>query len=287
MSDDVGSPPDAPAPPPADSTSASSPAPIVAPGAAPARTASGFRGRFLLIYACLGVVLAGAIGGLVVIARQPTAPAPPAWSSWRPAAGNSQKVASEVAAHVSSEYKLDASGDQLVAVFPSGPEITHDTTVTKVSTIAIRNSPTSQNFSQIVSTSGAVQEQFCGLGSECSIDIGTPTVDRARLLRREVLEIALYTFKYAPAVSSLIAYMPPPAGETPSTVLFLERSALSKQLSEPLAKTLPLATPPLPTSADTSEAGTIDRLTLPTEYGFQYQPLGDGTQAMILTPGST
>jgi hypothetical protein len=254
---------------------------------APSRMSAALRGRFLLIYAGLGIVLAGAVTGVVMIATQPSPPKPPAWSSWKPASGNTEKITSEVAAHVSSEYKLDDAGDQLVAVFPGNPETTHDTTVTKVSTIAVRTSPTSQNFSQIVSTSGAVQEQFCGLGTECSISFGTPTVDRARLLRREALEIALYTFKYAPAVTSLIAYMPPPAGQTPSTVLYLERGALSKQLSEPLARTLPLTTPPLPTSTDRAEAATIDRLTLPMEYGFQYKALGDGTQAMILTPGST
>ena len=52
----------------------------------------------------------------------------------------------------------------------------------------------------------------------------------------------------------------------------------------PLAKTLPLATPPLPTQADTKEQKTIDKLTLPVEYRFKYQGLPDGSKAILLVP---
>ena len=52
--------------------------------------------------------------------------------------------------------------------------------------------------------------QLCGLGSECSIATGTRDRARERLVRREALELALYTFKYVPSVNAVIAYMPPP-----------------------------------------------------------------------------
>jgi hypothetical protein len=257
------------------------------PPPAPAeRGSSGFGARFAFIYGSLGAILVASIVGVVLVARQPGAPAPPPWSSWKPATGSTANMTKQIADHIAAKYRLSASGDQLLAIIPSKPEITRNTKVSDVSTIAIRTSASSQNFSRIISTSGNLQVQLCGLGSECSIERGTATADRERLTRREALELALYTFKYVPSVNALIAYMPPPPGQTPQTLLYLERSNLSAQLSDPLSKTLPLANPPMPSQPDPKESATIDRLTLPTEYAFGYQPLSNGTDALILTPTS-
>jgi hypothetical protein len=256
------------------------PAPPAPPS--PAR----FSGRFVIIYIALGAVLAGAITGLVILARQPNPPKPPPWSSWRPPSGSTTKMSREIIDHISSQYALDSKGDQLVAVFPSAPEVTQNTKVTDVSTIAIRQSAQSNNFSRIVKTTGTLQQQFCGLGTGCSITRGTPSAARERLVRREALEIALYTFKYVPAIHAVVAFMPPPPGTPPSTLLFLEREGLAEQLSKPLRATLPHASPPLPSNPDSAEAAKIDNLTLPVEYGFQYETLNDGTAALILTPQS-
>ncbi len=274
---------------PAVEAAAESRPPVSAPGGVPALVTSaahGQRVQFGFFYLALGVVFAAAIAGVVVLAMQPGKPKPKPWAAWSPPSGSSTKVSGEIAVHIGGEYHLAATGGQLVAVLSGSPEIAHGVKTTPVSTIAIRASATAQCCSRIISSSGAVQDQFCGLGAECSIPTGKATTTRARLLRREALEIALYTFKYAPGVNSMIAFMPPPPGQAPSTVLYLERSNLSKQLSEPLAKTLPLKTPPPATSLDGSEAATIDRLTLPDEYSFQYQGLTDGTQAIILTPSA-
>jgi hypothetical protein len=254
---------------------------VSAPLKAPKRI---YTGRFFFFYAVLGVVLVGAIAGVVVLAEKPGPPKPPPWSSWRPAGGSTQTMSGEIISHISHQYKSDKKGDQLVVVFPSAPEVNQNIKNYNVSTIAVRSSATSQNLSRIITTSGITQQQFCGLGDSCSIEKGTATADRERLVRREALEIALYTFKYVPSVNGILAYMPPPPGQPPSTLLFLERSGLQKQLSEPIAKTLPLTTPPLPTSADSKESNTIDKLTLPAEYGFQYQLLPNKTQAIILAP---
>jgi hypothetical protein len=248
---------------------------------------SGFGGRFLIFYVLLGAVLAAAVTGLIMVALQPGAPKPPKWSTWRPAGGNSQKVAQEVSDHIAGSYHLNAAGDQLVAIVPGKPEVTRNTAITSVTTIGIRASPTAQVLSRVVPTKGAIQVQFCGLGAACAISRGTPTAARERLVRREALELALYTFKYAPAVNSVIAYMPPPPGQTASTLLYLERSNLANELKQPLSRTLPLAKPPLPSQPDPKEAATIDRLTLPVEYGFQYQTLTSDSVGMILTPTSS
>ena len=245
-----------------------------------------YTGRFLVIYVGLAVVLVAAVTGVGVLAMKPAPPKPPPWSTWQPPSGNASKVAGEIVSHISHQYKLNATGDQLVVVFPSAPEVNQNTKNFDVSTIGIRSTPTAQTLSRILATTGIVQQQFCGLGASCSISRGTATSTRERLVRREALEIALYTFKFVPSINGVLAYMPPPPGQAPTTLLFLERSGLSKQLSEPIRKTLPLAAPPLPSSPDTSESGTIDKLTLPIEYGFQFQLLPNKTQAIILTPNA-
>jgi hypothetical protein len=248
--------------------------------------APNFGPRFAFVYGALGAVMVAAIVGLVVVARQPSPPKPPAWSSWKPKSGSVAAMTNEIAEHVAQEYKLNKGGDQLVAIIPSAPEVTKNTKVASVSTIGIRVSSTNQNYSRIIPTTGNVQDQFCGLGSVCSINRGTPTAEREQLIRREALEVALYTFKYVHGVNALIGYMPPAPGQMPTTVLYLEKSNLSQQLGEPLAKTLPLTTPPLPTASDPRESSTIDKLTLPAEYTFGYAPLTNGTEALILIPTS-
>lgn len=245
------------------------------------------RGRFGIFYLALGALLAVAIAGVVVLATQPGKPKPKQWSAWSPASGSSGKVSSEIAAHVGSEYRLSGTGGQLVAVLSGSPEITHGVKTRNVSEVAFCDSPAAQRCSRVISTKGTVQEQLCGIGStNCSISGAAEGTTLTRLLRREALELALYTFKYAPSVSSVIAFMPPAKGALPSTVLFLERNNLSQQLSEPLRKTLPVATPPGPESLDGSEATTIDHLTLPAEYQFDYVAISSSADAIVLSPGA-
>ena len=103
-------------------------------------------------------------------------------------------------------------------------------------------------------------------------------------MRREALEVALYTFKFASQLSSLLVYLPPVPGEPPTTVLYFERSQLAAQLSQPLDKTLTLASPPLPSDSDASEAETIDSLTLPHMYRFAVAKLDGGGTELELIP---
>jgi hypothetical protein len=234
----------------------------------------------------LGLTLALAIGGVIVLALKPGHAQPAAWSTWRPSSGNVTKATQEIADHFSSRYHLNKSGAQLVAVYPSKPELTRYAKVSTVSTIAIHPTTQSQNFTRVFSASNTYQDQFCGFGDYCAIKGGKASVSRERLVRREALEMALYTFKYLPQVNSVIAYLPPPPGHPPSTLLLLERSGLRTQLEQPVTSTLPLAKPPLPENPDAAEAKRIDKLTLPLQYSYQYEPLSDGTVALLLAPSS-
>jgi hypothetical protein len=274
-------PPGAPATPPPGAAAA--PAPL-APPQKPA--GFGLEFRFALLYGALATILVASIVGVVLVAREGSPPKPPAWSAWRPASASSSVMASEIAAHVSNQYKLNKAGAPLVAAVPSVPEGTSGTTVTPVSTIGFLTSATATSCcARVVSTTDNLQVQLCGLGARCSITGGVATADRGRLLRREALELALYTFKYVPNVNAMIAYIPPPAGTNQITLLYLERSNLQAELDKPISQTLPLATPPLPTNPDPREKATIDRLTNPVEFSLiQYKSLGDGTQALIISP---
>lgn len=252
----------------------------------PEKTSTGFGGRFTGLYIVLGgLLIAGVAVGAVMISHSGGSKPQP-WSTWRPARGNAQKVTDEIVSHISQGYVLSKGGGQLIAIVASSPELTQGTNIAKISEICTLANANAENCSRLISTSGDLQEQFCGLGESCSIQRGTASESRERLVRREALEVALYTFKYVPSVNAVIAYMPPPPGENPSTLLFLERSNLQKELSMPLAKTLPLESPPLPSQTDAQESKAIDKLTLPVEYGFKYQKISTGNEAMILAPST-
>jgi hypothetical protein len=185
---------------------------------------------------------------------------------------------------VAQEYHLNKKGAQLVAVVAGPPTVTSGTHKVSISHIAIRRSPQSDAGIQVVPSGQTWTMEFCGLGSQCSISSGQASETRGRLVRREALEAALYTFKFVPAIDSVVAFMPPPPGQSQSTLLYLQKSQLSKELSQPLSKTLPLATPPLPTEPDTKEAATIDKLTLPAIYSYKLQQLQDASALLVLDP---
>ena len=125
---------------------------------------------------------------------------------------------------------------------------------------------------------------LCGLGMHCSIASGQPSLTRGRLVHREGLEAALYTFKYVPAIESVIVFMPPAKGATSTTVLYYQKENLSGVLSHPLGKTLPLAIPPRSDREDATEAPTIDALTLPHLYTSTLTQLQAGGALLVLTP---
>jgi hypothetical protein len=279
-----GSTPEALALAPADET-------VKAPAEAPAEEpvarapqAKRYTGRIIAIYAVLVAALIGAVATLVAYEVNPSLGSSTAWSDWQPAHGTTAKMTTEIADHVAREYKLNKKGAQLLAVVAGAPTVTSGTHKVAISHIAIRRSPQSDNGIQVVPSGRTWQMQLCGLGSQCSIASGQPSELRGRLVRREALEAALYTFKFIPTVDSVVAFMPPPPGQQQSTLLYLQKSQLTQQLDQPLRKTLPLAKPPLPTEPDTKEAATIDKLTLPAVYSYRLQQLQDASALLVLDP---
>ena len=168
----------------------------------------------------------------------------------------------------------------------SKPQVTSGTQNIAIKAIAVRKAPQSNTGIAIFGSDKTTDYTFCGLGSHCSIATGQATQTRGRLVRREALEIALYTFKFAPSIDSIAAFMPPPPGQTTTSMLYLRKDDLKDQLHQPLSKTLPLPTPPLPTAADQAEKVAIDKLTLPHMFTYQLTALQTGGAALILDPAT-
>jgi hypothetical protein len=241
--------------------------------------------RFVLLYGALaGIAIAAIVGFVVLVAKPSSTASASGWSDWKPQHGTTAKMTSEIADHVAREYHLNKKGAQLVAVVAGAPTVTSGTHKVSISHIAIRRSPQSDAGIQVVPSGKTWTLEFCGLGSQCSIASGQASETRGRLVRREALEAALYTFKFVPAIDSVVAFMPPPPGQSQSTLLYLQKSQLSKELSQPLRKTLPVQDPPLPTEPDAKESATIDRLTLPAVYSYKLQQLQDASALLVLDP---
>jgi hypothetical protein len=246
---------------------------------------STYKGRFALVYGILGAILAAAAVFFAYVLIEGAAPKGQAWSTWRPAGGERLDMASEIAAHVGPLYHIAPGGDQLVTVQAKKAEVQSGSDTIPVEEVALKGG----SDYQIHPTADSVEYVLCGLGSRCSIAKGTPSVERARLLRREALELALYTFKYVDGVDSVIALIPPPAND-PNTnwALFFQKKNFEEQLSKPLSHTLP--TPPtgkklVPADVlDNQDAQLIEKLTKPYWFTSQYQPLQDGNAILVLDP---
>jgi hypothetical protein len=77
---------------------------------------------------------------------------------------------------------------------------------------------------------------MCGTAEKCGLSqVGSE--ETVPLLRREALELAMYTFKYSKDVDSVVALLPP-EGQTTGAI-YLKRKNLADELSKPLGETLP------------------------------------------------
>jgi len=236
--------------------------------------------RLSLIYGGLAVVFACAIAGVVVFAGRTIHPAP-AWSSWKPKGGG-QGATSEIAAHVGGMYHLP-NGNQLVDVISKEPYIPSSNGPVPIHYIAVRGTNGKPDQFYPTDPTNSVMYSLCGLGASCAIASGKPSRERARLVQREILELALYTFKYVRSMQNVVAFMPPPLGKQPQYVVYLRASDVATELKKPLAMTLnPKA--PLPQSIPLKEVQLIDQTTNPRVYSFGVAQAPQGDLLFVLKP---
>jgi len=250
--------------------------PLVSP---PSGRPGAHRRRFVLVYGILALALGAAVAGLVVYAGRSINPAP-AWSAWKPSGGG-LGAAKQIAAHVGSTYHLP-SGEQLVDVIAKAPSVSPANQQIPIHYV-ILNLKGANDPIVAVDSSNSVMFSLCGLGQSCSIATGKPSVERGTLVRREILELALYTFKYVGGVKNVIAFMPPTPGNQPQYVVYLEKSDLQSELKQPLGRTLGPKVP-LPTTITPREQQTIDTETQARVYKYSLSQAQQGDAILVLAP---
>ena len=253
-----------------------------------ART-TGYRRRFAYIYGALALIAGIAIGALLVLLTRPDAVPNPAWSAWEPSGSSNARV-KQIADHVAKEYRFQ--GEQMVVALGGPPTVaaggSDGTAPIPISAIAVRPDTSTgqaeEDDIEIVDASQSMQFVLCGLGDGCALSEGPPTEARHTLLRRQALELALYTFKYVDGVNSVTVILPPAAGgQSPATAVFLKRHDIDPELSKPLSQTLSSITP----SVGTIKAGelqTLNRITRSRLYQFQYTQAQDLSAVLVLDP---
>lgn len=153
--------------------------------------------RFQFLLGALGTLGVAAIALAVSLALRPSPHPGVPWATWRPSSSGGD-TAEQIAAHVAPEYSLSA-GHRLVGI-SGGPQAISGQPVV----VALRKSGSAPE--QL--PENGVFYQLCGSGPNCSIP-GKPSLQRGLLVRREALELALYTFHYISSASQVIVTFPP------------------------------------------------------------------------------
>jgi hypothetical protein len=256
-----------------------------APAAAPIPR-SPYHSRFgFVVGALIGVALAVVgLGAIVALNAGGESPAD-GWSSWRPTTRDDLGAARQIAEHVGVKYRLGDS-DQLVAVQSSGMELAD-----RPLGVALRTAAVGGDIKLI--QGNGVMYTLNGLGKNGSIPGGVPSKERHLLLRREALELSLYTFHYTDDVDMVVTLLPPPPpkqneepgnGELPPVqALFYRPGDLQGELGVPLNTTVPPVTPK-PEQIDLAEpeAKRIDALTSSNLFRASFQQGQDASVFLVL-----
>jgi hypothetical protein len=237
-----------------------------------------YQSRFQLIFGVLlGVGLAAIVATVVVAAggRQEADPGALTWAPWHPTSGDGLQAINQIADHIGQQYTLP-SGNQLVGVRGGPLELARLPV-----TIALEQ----QGNVKILDQKG-VLFNLCGLGPNCAIKEGKATYARSLVLRREALELALYTFRYISNVDQVVVILPPKKGQKPSYAMFYQRGEVGRSLTRPLAATLP-GKPPVPPAVSEAEKAFINSLTVDNFFAFTPQEGGDAHIYLVLSRPTT
>jgi hypothetical protein len=246
------------------------------------------RGRFRLAYLLLAaaVVVAGVLFFVIDGSSSNTSgrqlAGEDSWGSFQPA-GLTQDRIQQIALHVGSTYRTTGH-HQLVAVSASiPPAYQNNLPITQYVLSFPDNGQTS--YQAVPIGANNVLYEMCGLGPKCSIADGKASTERGRLLRREALELALYTFHYTD-VGSVVTFLPPKKGERPQFVFLFLRTQFEQQglLAKPLDAILAEPTPPPAKAIPASEAATIDGITEPDLYRYRYTSDQQGGVLLVFDP---
>ena len=159
--------------------------------------------------------------------------------------------------------------------------------------VALRTAPQGGNIDFI--DGNGLMFTLNGLGPKGSVRGGKPSEERHLFLRREALELALYTFRYVKDVDLVVALLPPKppekkkdgttatatAEDSQTQALFFRPGDLEPQLEIPLRATIPASTP-RPETIPPSESRRIDALTRSNLFLASFQQGQDQKAFLVL-----
>lgn len=224
--------------------------------------------RFQFVYGVLiGVAIAALAAAVIAFSGgdKSQTVALSTWSSWQPTRGAGDPI-QQIVDHVAPEYRL-ASGKQAVAVTGGPSQIEGIPLV-----VAVRSDPAHNGDVSILDNKKVVLYRMCGLGKDCTIKEGKPSKERGLLMRREALELALYTFNYVADIDAVTVLMPPAADpktkKLSHVALLFRPQDVQPSLQNPLVDTLPGPTPSVKTLMRSRNLPVIDSITRPLQFDF-------------------
>ena len=196
------------------------------------------------------------------------------WSFFKPSADSEALRIRQIARFVGDRYQTN-DGQQLARVL-GGPPAVQDAPVTQ---FLIRDGGKQES----IGTGKAIMYILCGAGQDCALPLEASSTAHERLLRREALELALYTMRYNDVDPIAVLLPPNPQGKPGDAVLF-RKDDLKSLLDKPLSQSLPTGKAPNALGMDDLEAATVDYLTLTKSYDYDFLSASDGTARMVLNP---
>ena len=241
--------------------------------------------RFALAYAALALVAAGAVGGLLwALDLEPKGERP--WSTWAPTKEGEARLW-EIADHVGAKY-VDVEGRPIVQLLAAPPyvQVATEQGLTRVAVDGVivkgRASDRSDARAGVFRDGSAFMYILCSTGRNCAL---TPEQNQSQTLgltlQREVLELALYTFKYNADVEQLLLFLPPfrtVIQGQPTQVkalAYLERDQVKAALASPLAETLP---------GDERDRAAVRSFVTPNLFTFEVEEGPQGLTLLTLAP---
>jgi hypothetical protein len=236
-----------------------------------------FPGRFMLGYLLIVLFFGALLVAFAVAWSQRSDDADGTgtnWSSFKPTADSEALRTRQIARFVGSRYQT-RDGQQIVRVL-GGPPAVQDA---PVSQFVIRDGSSQET----IGAGKALMFILCGNGSECALPAAASSSADVRLVRREALELSLYTMRYNDVDPVVVLLPPDPQGDPGGAVLF-RRDDLKTQLERPLSQTLPAEKAPSALGMGELEAATVDYITLTNKFAYEFQSASDGTARMVLNP---
>lgn len=224
----------------------------------------------------IGVALAALLVGALIVAAGSARQQRSSWSPWQPSSSGDEGL-KEIGDHVAPSYQLP-DGRQLVAV--RGGPLSLQLDKSKIPLKILLQQQSSLSYAE----GKSALFEMAGTGPQGAVDTSPASLARALLLRREALELALYSFRFQDTLQNVVVLFPPKPGEKPSIALYFRRADLSNELDQPLSSTLPGSPPSMDALLGSPQGGTVQQLTGARTFKFAFEQTQDLSAAIVLTP---